>query len=72
LKKSDENDVVALKTLFRRNPDSFQPLFETPEELTVWALTELWVQETFLKKFSKQARTTTNHLIATEIHKTHR
>ena len=44
LKRSDENDVVALKTLFRRNPDSFQPLFETPEELTIRALTELWVQ----------------------------
>jgi SpoU rRNA methylase family enzyme len=31
VKKSDENDVVALRTLFRRNPDDFQPLFETPE-----------------------------------------
>ena len=72
LKRSDENDVVALKTLFRRNPDSFQPLFETPEELTIRALTELWVQEAFLKKVSKQARKTTNHLIATELHKTHR
>jgi site-specific DNA-cytosine methylase len=72
VKKSDENDVVMLKTLYRRNPDDFQPLFETPEELTVRALTELWVQETFLKKVSKQARTTTNHPIATEIQKTHR
>jgi hypothetical protein len=72
VKKSDENDVVALRTLFRRNPDDFQPLFETPEELTVRALTELWVQETFLKKVSKQARTTTSHPIATEIQKTHR
>ena len=61
-----------LKTLFRRNPDSFQPLFETPEELTVRALTELWVQEAFLKKVSKQARTTTSHPVATEIQKTHR
>jgi hypothetical protein len=58
-----------LKTLFRRNQDDFQPLFETPEELTVRALTELWVQEAFLKKVFKQARTTTNHPIATELHK---
>jgi hypothetical protein len=72
VKKSDENDVVMLKTSFRRNPDIFQPLFETPEELTVRALTELWVQEAFLKKVSKQARTNTSNPIATEIQKTHR
>jgi hypothetical protein len=72
LKKSDENDVVMLKTLFRRNSDDFQPLFETPEELTVRALTELWVQEAFLKKVSKQARTNTSHPIATEIHRMHK
>jgi hypothetical protein len=72
VKKSDENDVVVLKTLFNRNSDDFQPLFETPEELTVRTLTELWVQETFLKKVSKQARTNTSHPVATEIQKTHR
>jgi len=72
VQKSDENDVVMLKTLFRRNPDDFQPLFETPEELTVRALTELWVQEAFLKKVSKQARTNTSNPVATEIQKTHR
>jgi hypothetical protein len=72
VKKSDENDVVALRTLFRRNPDDFQPLFETPEELIVRALTELWVQEAFLKKVSKQARTTTSHPVAIKIQKTHR
>jgi hypothetical protein len=72
LRKSDENDVVMLKTLFRRNSDNFQPLNETSEELTVRALTELWVQEAFLKKVSKQARTNTSHPIATEIQKTHR
>jgi hypothetical protein len=70
--KSDENDVVVLKTLHRNKPDIFQPLFETSEELTVRALTELWVQEAFLKKVSKQARTTTSHPVATEIQKTHR
>jgi hypothetical protein len=42
-----------LKTLFSRNPGDFQPLNETHEELTVRALTELWVQEAFLKKVSK-------------------
>jgi hypothetical protein len=72
MQKSDENDVAALKTLFRRNIGDFQPLNETSEELTVRALTELWVQEAFLKKVSKQARTTTRHPVATEIQKTHR
>jgi hypothetical protein len=72
MQKSDENDVAALKTLFRRNLGDFQPLNETHEELTVRALTELWVQEAFLKKVSKQARTTTSHPVATEIQKTHR
>jgi hypothetical protein len=72
MQKSDENDVAALKTLFRRNPGDFQPLNEISEELTVRALTELWVQEAFLKKVSKQARTNTSNPIATEIQKTHR
>jgi hypothetical protein len=72
MQKSDENDVAALKTLFRRNIGDFQPLNETSEELTVRALTELWVQEAFLKKVSKQARTTTRHPVATEIQNTHR
>jgi hypothetical protein len=70
VKKSDENDVVMLKTLFLRNPDSFQPLFETPEELTIRRLTELWLQMTSLKKSSKQARTTTDDQLAVEIHRT--
>jgi hypothetical protein len=72
VKKSDENDVVMLKTLYRRKPDIFQPLFETPEELTIRELAELWVQEAFLKKVSKQTRTNTSNPIATEIQKTHR
>jgi hypothetical protein len=70
VKKSDENDVVVLKTLFRRNSDDFQPLFETPEELTVRSLTELWLQMTSLKKSSKQARTTTDDQLAVEVHRT--
>jgi hypothetical protein len=72
VQKSDENDVVALKILFHRNIGDFQPLNETSEELTVRALTELWVQEAFLKKVSKQARTTTSHPVAIKIQKTHR
>jgi hypothetical protein len=70
VQKSDENDVVVLKTLFRRNSDDFQPLFETPEELTVRSLTELWLQMTSLKKSSKQARTTTDDQLAVEVHRT--
>jgi hypothetical protein len=72
MQKSDENDVAALERLFRRNIGDFQPLNETSEELTVRALTELWVQEAFLKKVSKQVRTNTRNPIATEIQKTHR
>jgi hypothetical protein len=70
VKKSDENDVVVLKTLFRRNPDDFQPLFETPEELTVRELTEEWATFTSMKKVAKQKRTATTHPLAIEAHKT--
>jgi hypothetical protein len=70
LKKSDENDIVALRTLFRRNPDDFQPLFETPEELTVRELTEEWATFTLMKKVSKQKRTATNHPLAIKAHRT--
>jgi hypothetical protein len=72
LKKSDENDVVMLRALFRRNPDNFQPLFSTPEELTVRELTEEWATFTRIKMVAKQKRTATNHPIAVEIHRTHR
>jgi hypothetical protein len=72
VKKSDENDVAVLKILFHRNPDDFWPLFETPEDLIVRELTEEWVTFTLMKKVAKQKRTTTNHPIAVEIHRTHR
>jgi hypothetical protein len=72
VKKSDENDVVMLRALFRRNPDNFQPLFSTPEELTVRELTEEWATFTRMKMVAKQKRTATNHPIAVEIHRTHR
>jgi hypothetical protein len=68
--KSDENDVKLLKQLRPGNNIETQTL--NPDEVSVRALTELWVQEAFLKKVSKQARTTTSHPVATEIQKTHR
>jgi hypothetical protein len=70
MKKSDENDVVMLKTLFRRKPDIFQPLFETPEELIVRELTEEWATFTLMKKVAKQKRTTANHPLAIKAHRT--
>jgi hypothetical protein len=70
VEKSDENDVVMLKTLFLRNSDDFQPLFTAPEELTVRELTEEWATFTLMKKVSKQKRTTTNHPLAIKAHKT--
>jgi hypothetical protein len=68
--KSDENDVKLLKQIRPGNNIETQTL--NPDEVSVRALTELWVQEAFLKKVSKQARTTTSHPVATEIQKTHR
>jgi hypothetical protein len=70
LRKSDENDARILRELFYRRPDCFQPLYTTPEELAVRALTELWAQMTSLKKNSKQARTATDNQLAVEIHRT--
>jgi hypothetical protein len=70
MRKSDENDVAVLKTLFLRNSDDFQPLFTAPEELIVRELTEEWATFTLMKKVSKQKRTTTNHPLAIKAHKT--
>jgi hypothetical protein len=70
MRKSDENDVAVLRTLFRRNPDDFQPSFTAPEELTVRELTEEWATFTLMKKISKQKRTTTTHPLAIKAHKT--
>jgi hypothetical protein len=70
LKKSDENDVVVLRMLFRRNSNDFRPLFETPEELIVRELTEEWATFTLMKKVAKQKRTATNHPLAVKAHKT--
>ena len=70
MRKLDENDVAVLRTLFRRNPDDFQPSFTAPEELIVRELTEEWATFTLMKKISKQKRTTTNHPLAIKAHKT--
>jgi hypothetical protein len=70
ISKNDENDARILRELFYQRPDCFQPLYTTPEELTVRALTELWAQMTSLKKNSKQARTATDNQLAVEIHRT--
>ncbi len=68
--RSDENDVRLLRTLYRRQPELFQPLFTSPEELEVRALTELWVELAGQKKSAKRARTTSENPIAVEAHKT--
>jgi len=70
VRKSHENDVKILRELFRRHPEAFQPLFSSPEELEVRALTELWVELAGMRRGAKQARTTTGTTIAIEIHNT--
>jgi hypothetical protein len=68
--KSDENDVKLLKQIRPGNNIETQTL--NPDEVSVRALTELWVQMTDLKKNSKQARTSINHPLAREIHRENR
>jgi len=70
VRKTDENDVKLLKTLYRRQPELFQPLFTSPEELEVRALTELWVELTRLKISAKRARTTNDNPVTAKAHKT--
>ena len=70
VKKTDENDVRLLKTLYRRHPDLFQPISTSPEELEVRALTELWVEIARMKKASKQTRMATNNPVVAKINKT--
>jgi len=67
--KSDENDVRLLRTLYRRQPELFQPLFIAPEELEVRALTEMWVELAGMKKASKRARTTTDNPVVVKVNK---
>jgi hypothetical protein len=68
--KSDENDVKLLKQIRPGNNMETQTL--NPDEVSVRALTELWVQMADLKKNSKQARTSINHPLAREIHRENR
>jgi hypothetical protein len=67
-RKSDENDVKLLRQI--RPGNNMQTL--NPDEVSVRALTELWVQMADLKKNSKQARTSINHPLAREIHRENR
>jgi hypothetical protein len=69
LRKTDENDVKALRQIFLGRPDLFQPLYTSPVELEVRALTELWVELTGIKRAAKYARTTTDDPLADEAHK---
>jgi hypothetical protein len=68
--KSDENDVKLLRQIRPGNNMQTQKL--NPDETTVRALTELWVQMADLKKNSKQARTSINHPLAREINRANR
>jgi hypothetical protein len=69
LRKTDENDVKALRQIFYEAPDLFQPLYASPLELEVRALTELWVELAGIKKVAKNTRTTTNDPLFAETHK---
>jgi hypothetical protein len=69
LRKTDENDVKTLREMFYKTPDLFQPLYTSPLELEVRALTELWVELAGIKKAAKYARSTTDDPLAVETHK---
>jgi hypothetical protein len=70
LRKTDENDVKALRQIFLGRPDLFQPLYASPLELEVRALTELWIELAGIKRAAKYTRTTTNDPLAVETHRT--
>jgi hypothetical protein len=69
LRKTDENDVKVLRQIFYEAPGLFQPLYTSPVELEVRALTELWVEMAGIKKAAKHTRTTTNDPLAVETHR---
>jgi hypothetical protein len=62
--------VKALRQIFYEDPDLFQPLYTSPLELEVRALTELWVELAGIKRAAKNTRTTTNDPLAVETHRT--
>jgi len=61
--------VKALRQIFYEAPALFQPLYTSPVELEIRALTELWVELAGIKRAAKYARTTTNDPLADEAHK---
>jgi hypothetical protein len=69
LRKTDENDVKALREMFYKAPDLFQPLYASPVELEVRALTELWVELAGIKKAAKNTRSTIDDPLAVETHR---
>jgi hypothetical protein len=69
LRKTDENDVKALREMFYKAPGLFQPLYTSPLELEVRALAELWVEMAGIKRAAKYARTTTDDPLAVETHR---
>jgi len=69
LRKTDENDVKALRQMFYEAPDLFQPLYASSLELEVRALAELWVEMAGIKKMVKHTRTVTASPLAAEAHK---
>jgi hypothetical protein len=69
VRETDENDVKALREMFYKAPDLFQPLYASPLELEVRALAELWVELAGIKRAAKYARTTTDDPLAVETHR---
>jgi hypothetical protein len=70
LRKTDENDVKALRQIFLGRPDLFQPLCASPLELEVRAPTELWVEMAGIKKAAKNTRSTIDDPLAAETRRT--
>jgi hypothetical protein len=69
LRKTDENDVKALRQMFYKAPGLFQPLYTSPVELEVRALTELWVEPAGIKRAAKNTRSTIDDPLAVETHR---
>jgi hypothetical protein len=69
LRKTDENDVKALRQMFYKAPGLFQPLYASPVELEVRALTELWVEPAGIKRAAKNTRSTIDDPLAVETHR---
>jgi DnaJ-domain-containing protein 1 len=70
LRKTDENDVKALRQIFLGRPDLFQPLCASPLELEVRAPTELWVEMAGIKKAAKNTQSTVDDPLAVETRRT--